>query len=102
MGEGAAADNQTAAGIEGDAADKLTVGNERFDPAVGVAAEDSAAANIAVIQPVLIINTRAFDQPVSSRQRFELHRIASSRINGGLKNAAGCSGREGQGHPGGE
>src|SRR6266851_5180972 len=77
LGERRACDEQSAALIERDSTDHLAIRDERLDRAVGAAAKD-AACRAAEVEPVLLVDARAFEQSVSVSERFKLHVLPPS------------------------
>src|SRR5262245_48774640 len=76
--EGPAADHKAAALVECDTADKRATRNQGFDFAVRTAPVNAAvAANIAVVESILIVDAGSFDQSVAGCKGFEFHTMRS-------------------------
>ena len=65
--------DQSAALIEDHTADMLALGDDRFDFAVRTAPSNAPEYHVRKIEPVLFINSRAFQQPISRPQKFQFH-----------------------------
>src|SRR5579875_1057975 len=68
-----AAKNQSAAFVEGHPADMFARRDERLDPAAGTAPVDAAQHHIGEIEPVVLVDSRAFQQTECGRQKLQFH-----------------------------